>query len=463
MIETTKTKNVSLNWRKISRLKVLKYPSIIIGTVILLCVVIFVFFPDPFINTFLKDRVTKAFNKANPSYSIKLGNLNYNIWKNSLGCDSILLKTSALTCSAASFSVKGISWIKIIRQGNFTPDIIASSSIKAQNIVLNFCKSQNELHIQKVHISVPDSEVVTDSIKFFPLRKDEQYFSESQFRQTRFQFDISQIHILGLDCLALFQGNTFNAKIIKINDAFFDILVNMDKPYDKNSPNPQMPNEFLASMKETVKVDSLKKINGRLKYCERFAIKAIPGEILINKANISISGIANHTSSPDTAIIHGEGLFLNSGKMKLFMAIPLSSKNFSLRYSGSLSTMDVTELNSFIIPSEHHRIKSGIIESANFNIEVSSGNANGNLRVEYKDLSIAVLNKTTGSEKGILDRISTLFSKLFVIRGTNMPDDKGSIKIGITNYTRHPEDYFFQFVWFALRNGVAEVVGFPKI
>jgi catalase len=43
-----------------------------------------------------------------------------------------------------------------------------------------------------------------------------------------------------------------------------------------------------------------------------------------------------------------------------------------------------------------------------------------------------------------------------------MPDEKGLMKIGEIKYTRNPENYFFQFLWFALRGGVADVVGFPR-
>jgi hypothetical protein len=123
--------------------------------------------------------------------------------------------------------------------------------------------------------------------------------------------------------------------------------------------------------------------------------------------------------------------------------------------------MDVTELNSFIEQGEYRRIKSGILHSAEYNINVNSGVASGTLRVEYKNLSLAILNKNTGSEKGIFNRVLSLFGKIFVIRGTNMPDGKGLMKIGNIKYTRDPEDYFLQYVWFALRNGVADVVGFP--
>ncbi|MCX6175522.1 MAG: hypothetical protein NTZ27_12285 [Ignavibacteriales bacterium] len=465
MMKTPQMKNTSFNWREQSLLKVAKYVSFIVGAVILICVLIFIFFPDPFINAFFKDRITKAFKETYPAYSIKFSDMHYNFWKNRLGCDSLTLKTndSTLTCSVASFSVSGIGWMKILMKKDYTSNILTSSVIDAQKIVLNFRQSQNELRFDMLHISVPDSEMVADSIKFYSLIDDEQFFAKNQFRQTRFRFNIPQIKIMGLNCLALLQGNIYSARNINIHDVFLDILVNMDKPYDMNSSNPQMLNEALSSMKEIVKVDSLKVINGRLNYRERFVVKAIPGVVKFDKVNVSISGIANNTAHPDTTIIHGEGLFMNSGTMKLFMAIPPTSTDFSLRYSGSLSTMDVTVLNSFIEPCEHKRIKSGILQSATYNINVNSGHANGTLRAAYKDLSIAVLNKNTGSENGIFDRVSSIFSKIFIIRGANMPDEKGLMKIGEIKYTRNPRDYFFNFLWFALRNGIADVIGLPQI
>lgn len=460
MIQTSQFKNSFPGWNKLWLLKVVKYTSFIIGAVILIFVLIFIFFSGPFIDTFLKDRITKAFTNAYPEYSIQFSDMHYNIWKNRLRCDSVILKNSKFTCSVASFSVGGIGAMIILQQRNFTPNSLSSSVIDAQKIELNFHQSRNVILFGTLHISIPDSEMTSDSIKYYSLLGDEQFFAKSQFRQTMFRFDISQIKIIGLDFLALLQGNIYTARSINLHNVFADIFVNMDKPYDKNSSNPQMPNEALSSMKEIVKVDSLKIINGRLNYRERFAVGAKPGVVTFNNVNISVSGIANHTVPPKTAVLHGAGLFMNSGAIKLFMAIPLTSKNFSLQYSGSFGAMDVTKLNSFIEAGEHHRIKSGALQSATFNINVNSGQASGTLRVLYKDLSIAILNKKTGSENGIFDRISSLISKAFIIRGTNIPDKKGCMKIGEIKYTRNPDESFTQFVWFALRTGVGNVVGF---
>lgn len=460
MINTPQIKNALFKWKKLSLRKAVKYTSFIIGAVILIFVLLFIFFSGPFIDTFLKNRITKAFTNAYPAYSIQLGNMHYNIWKNRLRCDSVKLKTDKFTCNIASFSVSGIGAMKILGQGNFTPNSLKASTIDAQKIVLNFHQSRNVICIATLHIAVPDSEMTADSIKYFSLLSDEQFFAKSQYRQTRFRSDISQIKIMGLDCLALLQGNIYNARSINLHDLFSDIFVNMDKPYNKGSSNPQMPNEALSSIKETVKVDSLKIINGRLNYREKFAVGAKPAMVTFNKVNASVSGIANHITPPGIAIINGEGLLMNSARIKLFMEIPLASKDFSLRYSGSCGAMDVTKLNTFLEAGEHRRIKSGVLQSATFKINVNSGRASGTLRVLYKDLTMAILNKKTGSENGIFDRISSLISRALFIRGTNMPDKNGLMKIGEIEYTRNPDESFTQFVWFALRSGVGNVVGF---
>ncbi|HEY6437701.1 MAG TPA: hypothetical protein VIY47_14005 [Ignavibacteriaceae bacterium] len=461
-MKTPVTKTESFNRGKLSLKNIGKYLSLIIGSVILLCMLTFIFIPDPFINTLLKDQITKAFTKAYPEYSIQIGEMYYSVWKNRLGFDSIRLKArnSTFSGNVASISVSGIGWIKILWKRDFTVNDLSSSVIDAQKLVFNFQKSQTELSIGMLHISAPDSELTADSIKYHPSVDDEHFFAKSQFRQTRFRFDISQLKIMGLDFSSLLQRGIYNTRNININGVFADILVNKDKSFDVNSTNPQMPNDALLTLKKIIKVDSLNILNGRLKYCERIAIGATPGVITLNNITASVSGITNDTAHPDTAVINAEGIFMNSGTMKLFMIIPLTSKDFSLQYYGSLSTMDATKLNSFIEPVEHHRIKSGIIRSATYNISVNSGHATGSLKVVYKDLSIAVLNKATGSEKGIYNRISSFIGKTFVIRESNKLDEKGLMIIGEIKYTRMPDEPFLQFVWFALRSGIGNVVGF---
>jgi hypothetical protein len=457
-------KNLFLNRKNLTFWKIAKYVNFIFGSVILVSLLVFILFTDQLINKFLKDPITNAFAEAYPEYSLQLGEMHYDIWKNRFGCDSITLKRndSTFSSNAISFSVSGIRWMKILWQKGITPNNLTRAVIEAQNIDLSFHKSQEKLKFGKLHISIPDSELTAVATMFSPLINDEQFFAKSKFRQTRFRVDIPKINVRNLDYLALLNGNAYKAGTINIHDVSANILVNMENPDDSSSTNPLMLNEVLLSMKEIVKIDRLKIINGQLKYCERFAVGGTPGVITFNKLNISMSGIANHSITPDTARIHANGMFMNSGIMKLNMEIPLTSKDFNLRYSGSLGAMDVTKLNTFIEPAEHQRIKSGTIQAAEFNINVNSGYASGTLRVEYKDLRVALLDKKTGSEKGIFNQILSMIGKIFVIRGSNTPDKEGKMEIGEIKYKRDPKDHFFQFLWYALRGGVSDVVGIPR-
>jgi hypothetical protein len=311
-----------------------------------------------------------------------------------------------------------------------------------------------------LHISVVDSVIILDSIKYHPSINDAQFFAKSQFRQTRARLYITQIKIIGFDFLSFLKEDKYTARKISMHEVVADVLLNKNKPKNENEPNPRMPNEILSSIKEIINIDSLEILNGRLKYSERFEINKIPGVVTFNKFNISVSGISNHKAKPETTIINANGLFMNTTPMKVFMSIPLTSKNFSLRYSGTLGKMDVADLNIFLEPVENRHINSGVIQSVNYNINVNSGQASGTLRVEYYDLDIVIFNKSSGLGKGLLNHVSNFVGDMFIIRTTNLPDEKGLMKIGEINYMRKPQEYFFQFLWLSLRSGVGDVVGF---
>jgi hypothetical protein len=80
------------------------------------------------------------------------------------------------------------------------------------------------------------------------------------------------------------------------------------------------------------------------------------------------------------------------------------------------------------------------------------------VRAIYQDLEIAYLNKQTGSENGLGNRVASFFANVLKIRNSNAPDASGAMKEGEVNYTRKPEDTFLQFAWFALRTGALDVI-----
>jgi hypothetical protein len=174
---------------------------------------------------------------------------------------------------------------------------------------------------------------------------------------------------------------------------------------------------------------------------------------------VSVRGIDSRGDASDTVVIRAKGEFMRSAEMNVLMSIPIPSPEFSLQYSGVMSRMKLNVLNLFAEPAEQVRIKSGSLQAASFDINVTAGHASGSVRAVYKDLNVASINKRTGSEKGISDMIASFVANNIRIRTNNVPGNSGAMKIGKVKYTRQRDDTFFRFVWVALRSGVWDLVG----
>jgi hypothetical protein len=235
-------------------------------------------------------------------------------------------------------------------------------------------------------------------------------------------------------------------------------LVNRDKPPGPFVKSPLMVHEALASIPIPLQVGILSITNGQVTYCERLAVGADPGVLTIGAVNLSVEGIANRGDSSAAVQLRGQGDLMNAGTLKVLMSIPITSTNFSLHYSGSLSAMDLTRLDAFLEIAEHTRIKSGSAQEATFEIDVTDGQARGRVRAIYRDFEIALLDKQSGNEKGLVNRAASLFANVLKFRKANSPEGSGSSKEGAVNYTRKPDDEFQQFIWFALRTGVLDII-----
>ena len=448
--------------RALSPLKIVSYAGVAIGAIVLLSVLVLLFFPDPFVNRFVKPRITRAFAEAYPAYSIRIADMNCSILKNRFGCDSVALSAvdGTFSSSLSAFAVSGIDWMHLLWGGHLRPENFAGVLLDAHEIELEFPESHYVVRCERLRVSVPDSEIVADSVALHPSADDEEFFSVSAFRTTRFSVVTSQCSVMGLAFLELLEGKSYRTRSVRIQDLFLDVLVNKDKRNAKDTIVPPMPNEMLSSIEGTLQVDSLSIMNGRLKYGERFAVGAKPALITMDSMEVLAEGIANHGDPGAAVVVHAKGKFMKAGTMNVRMSFPVASPEFSFQFSGSMSRMELSALNSFLEIAEQMRIKEGVLQAATFDISVASGRARGKVRALYRDLTLASINRHTGSERGFSDAITSYIANNFKIRRTNLPDKSGSIKIGEVKYMRKRDDPFFRFEWFALRSGLKDVAGF---
>ena len=449
-------------WRHLSTLKKASYAGVTAGACALVCLLALLLFADPLANRFIKPKIIKAFTDVYPAYAIRIADMQYSVVRNRFGFDSVALSSadSTFSCTVGPFSVSGISWMHLLWGGKIGTKDFADADLDAHDIELNFPQEQYALRCGLLRMSLPDSEIVVEALKLHPSGDDEQFFAGSKFRRTRLRLVVPHARVMGLACLELLEGKNYRTRSAHIYDALVDVLINKDKPFPKDTASPLMPHEILSSIQETLQVDSLLIMNAQLKYGERFGVGAQPAMITFDTMEVLAEGIANHGIPGAALVIHAQGIFMKAGTVKMRMSIPVASPDFSYQYSGSLGRMEVSALNAFLETAEQMRIKEGVIEKATFEVNVDSGRASGNVRVVYRDLIFAAINKQTGSEKGFIDRIASYIANNYKFRGTNVPDESGEMKSGVVKYARKRDELFLEFTWFALRSGVGNVVGF---
>ena len=429
-----------------------------LAALVLAVAVLILVFGGAILNGYGKAKAERAFAEAHPGYALRIGELDYSVGANRLVAQSVTLSATNTTLKAGRISLTGVRWARLLWGTAALADVLAKASLDATNLDVEFPQAHYGIRCARLRASVPGSELIAEGTELRPLAGDEAFFAAHAFRTPRFHVVVPECRVLGLAYGEALQGKSYRARSVHFSRPSFDALINRDKPPEPFVKSPLMVHEALAAIRQPLQVDSLSITNGHLRYCERLAVGADPAVLTFGAVSLSVEGIANRGEATAAIQLRGQGDLMDAGTMKVLMSIPITPPDFSLHYSGSLSAMDLTRLDAFLDIAEHTRIKSGSAQEAAFEIDVTAGQARGRVRAIYKDLEIAVLDKQTGTEKGLDNRVASFLANVLKIRNANAPDASGSMKEGEVNYTRRPDDEFQQFAWFALRTGVLDII-----
>jgi hypothetical protein len=444
--------------RKLSLRRLSVYVGASLGALVLAIAILILMFGGALLNGYGKGKIERAFGKAHPGCALRIGELDYSVGADRLVAQSVTLSATNTTLKVGRISLTGVRWAQLLWGKAALADVLAHASLEATNVDLEFPQAHYRIVCARLRASVPGSELIAEGAELRPLAGDEAFFAAYDFQTPRFHVVLPECRVLGLAYGDLLQGRSYRARSVHFSSPSFDALINRDKPPAPFVKSPLMVHEALASIRQPLQVDSLTITNGHLTYCERLAIGADPAVLTFAAVSLSVEGIANRGEPTAFILLRGQGDLMDAGTLKVVMSIPITPPSFALHYSGSLSAMDLTRLDAFLDIAEHTRIKSGSVKEAAFEIDVTAGQARGRVRAIYGNLEIAILDKQTGTAKGLNNRVASFLANVFKIRSSNAPDASGSMKEGEVNYTRRPEEEFLQFAWFALRTGVLDVI-----
>ena len=446
------------NGRRLSLRRLAVYVGVSLGTLVLAVALFILVFGSAILNSYGKRAAERVFAEARPGSVLRIGELDYSLGANRLVAQSVSLKATNAMLKVGRISLVGVGWVRLLWGKAALADVLAKASLEATNLDVQFPQAHYGIRCARLRASVAGADLIAEQAELRTLVGDEEFFASHDFRTTRFHVVVPECRVLDLAYGELLQGKSYRAGSVQFSGPSMDALVNRDKMVEPMGKPPLMAHEALAAIRQPLQIDSLSITNGSLRYCERVVAGADPGVLTITRANIVVEGIANRGPESAAILVRGQGDLMDAGAFKVLMSIPITPRDFSLHYSASVSAMDLSRLDAFLNIAEHTQIKSGKVQQAEFEVDVSAGQARGHVVAIYKNLEIAVLDKQTGTEKGFDNRVASFLANELKIRNSNSPDAPGPMKEGKVEYTRRPADEFQQFVWFALRTGVLDII-----
>jgi hypothetical protein len=267
---------------------------------------------------------------------------------------------------------------------------------------------------------------------------------------------VPELTVAGLGYPELLAGSACQIEVVRVVGPALDLLVDRYKPVGPLVHRPLMVNEAVAALGRPFQVKRVEVTEGRLDYGECRVAGEPPGMLTFTAASLLAEGLANPGSG--LLRIQARGKLMDAGLLAVTLAIPLQARGCTFQYHGSLGPMALPRLDAFLDRAERIRLRSGRVERVGFPVTVGQGKAHGRVQATYHDLKLAMLDRDTDTEKGLKNRLETLFANTFRIRPDNPAKGSGIAKEGKVGYERKPEDTFLQVLWFSLRSGVLDVI-----
>lgn len=277
---------------------------------------------------------------------------------------------------------------------------------------------------------------------------------------TQVAFTASSLALEGVDLWTLFRGG------LVARSAVIDsprVMVRLDGKVDTRGrpTRPKMPQEVLATIRETIRLDTLRVAHGEVSYSELAPDGARPGTMRFADLSLTACNIANRSDPkkrPIPAVAQMHVLLAGVAPTEIHMAYDLFSPELHITYDGTVGRMDGRALNDILVDLKGYRVTEGRLDSARFQFSVEHDVAVGEMEVLYHDLTVDVVDKGT-HRPDLSQLLTSAINNRFKLRRDNPPNAK-TPPLSIHVRRQRPQGASFpRLLWSNIRYGVLATLG----
>lgn len=221
-----------------------------------------------------------------------------------------------------------------------------------------------------------------------------------------------------------------------------------DKLKDDDTTIKSMYSKMLRDLKFDLSLSKVLLNNATINYSEKVKPDSGAGEISFSQLNANIKNLSNTYASPEKTDIDIDAIFMKTTPIKVNWVFDVNNTNDHFSFKADIGKLPAPDLNQFSEPNLKVLLE-GELQKTYFTIDGNVNESSVNLRANYDDFKVTVLDKEGERKNKFLSTVVNLFIK----KDSNNEEDnyrEGS-KSGIE---RDKTKSIFNFLWLNSKSGL---------
>ena len=312
---------------------------------------------------------------------------------------------------------------------------------RAENISLN--SNGGRLSVKKFSVNPRLGEIAF--VNAIPTQED------------RFDFSFNNIVFSGVVMRRLLD-EYIKADAMTIGGSSFKIYRDLARPRDKKNRVGYYPHQVLDDIPLRFAIKKVNIRNSFVEYKERNHITRQSGKVQFYNVNGTITNFTNDKRAGNKVMRASvSSRFLNKTSIKTNWTFHLFHPKGRFDVSGTIGAIDGQALNSLAEPMGPASIEEGRLNGMSFDLHGDDYTMNGNVKMLYEDLDVAILEKDKGATETDKKFLTSLIANI-VIKNSN-PKGNDAVRVQQVHLARNTNRSLFNLCWKTIFQGIRGTVG----
>jgi len=350
--------------------------------------------------------------------------------------DSLLLYVENGTININDININKETIIKRLpvafKNYQFKADSIFVKANPFENLTTsNIISKNNTTHIKNIRFKTKYSRQVLSS--FIKTERD------------HFDLVIDGMKVSTLDFGFINRKLFVKTNRIEISNSKLNIFRN--KLITDDSSIKKLYSESLRAIPFNLTIDSVKIKNTNISYTEKVKEENDGGRIEFQNLDANIANVSNTYKSPAQTTLDISGYFMRNTAFNANWSFDVNNTNDDFIFKMNMKTLEFSKINKFTEPNLKIRFN-GEVKKLYFTINGNKTNSIVDLKVNYEDFKILILNKKGKQKNWFLTKIVNLFVS------KDSKDKSNNFRKAITEVDRDKTKSIFNFIWVNVSHGL---------